>query len=92
MNKYNNQQSVNPKNITRARDHRPLRWVVRQYFNETDESTGEIYRAEVFTGYNNQLEKIKGMPSILSQSLNNIHRFGGELYADYGAGLIKVEI
>lgn len=82
MNKINT--SVNPTNIKLAREHRPLRFIVRQWFTEKDEKTGETVRHEVCTSYNSKLEQIKGMPSIYAMAVNNINRFGGELWADYG--------
>ena len=90
MSKQNN-KSFNPVNIKSAREHRPLRWLVRQFF--TEEYEGEFYRQEVWAGYNCVLDKMPGMPSSLSQALNNIRRFGGELYADYAdsKGPILVE-
>ena len=87
-----NNTNVNPTNVKLAREHRPLRWVIRQFFNEVDEQTGETYRHEVYTGYHSKIESIKGMASIYTQAINNINRFGGELYADYGQGLVPVQI
>lgn len=77
MNKTNT--NVNPTNIKLAREHRPLRFVVRQWVNE------EGQRYQINTGYHSSLEKIPGMPSTLNMALDNIHRFGGELWADYGS-------
>lgn len=69
----------NPKNIESIREHRPLRWLVRQWITEEDGS-----RFQIETGYHSSLEKIAKMTPILDQALNNINRFGGELFADYG--------
>jgi hypothetical protein len=88
----NNKNSVNPVNVKLAREHRPLRFIVRQFFNEKDEETGEVYRHEVFTSYHSKLEQIPKMASIYAQAINNINRFGGELYADYGDGPFAVQI
>jgi hypothetical protein len=77
MNKYNT--SRNPNKLT-AREHRPLRFIVRQWVTEED---GTRYQIE--TGYHSRLESIKGMPSIYVQAVNNIN------YADYGNELILVE-
>lgn len=80
--KYNSFRSI-PKAAPRAlKDHRPIRWLVRQWFTETDEQ-GE-YRREVITGYSNKLDDMTGMAPSLAQALSNINRFGGELFADYG--------
>lgn len=88
----NNKNSVNPVNVKLAREHRPLRFIVRQFFNEKDEETGEVYRHEVLTGYHSKLEQIENMPSIYAQAINSINRFGGELWADYGQGAFQVQI
>lgn len=88
MNKINT--NVNPTNIKLAREHRPIRFIVRQFFNEVDEQTGEVYRHEVLTGYHSSLEKNSKMSSIYSQAMNNINRFGGELLVDYGQGAYPV--
>lgn len=71
--------SHNPKNIESIREHRPLRWLVRQWITEEDGT-----RIQIETGYHSSLEKIPKMTPILVQALNNINRFGGELLADYG--------
>jgi len=76
--------SFNPRNAKTARDHRPLRWIVKQYFTEESEQ-GDFYRHEVWTGYNCALDSIKGMTYALSQARSNLKKFGGELYADYGS-------
>lgn len=65
------------------KEHRPIRWLVRQFFDEKEED-GHVYRHEVVVGYNNVLEKIVGMPPILAQAIDSLERFGGELWADYG--------
>jgi hypothetical protein len=72
------------QNLT-LKEHRPLRWLVRQFFNEKEED-GQTYQHEVVTGYNSKLENFPGMTPILAQALDSIRRFGGELYADYGSG------
>lgn len=77
MNKTNT--SNNPKNTNSIRDHRPLRWLVRQWVTEEDGT-----RFQIETGYHSSLETIAKMTPILAQALNNINRFGGELFADYG--------
>jgi hypothetical protein len=75
-------KTYNPKNISSVREHRPLRWIVRQWVTEEDGT-----RIQIETGYHSSLEKIPKMTPILAQALNNINRFGGELFADYGEGL-----
>jgi hypothetical protein len=82
--KYNSFRSI-PKPAPRAlKDHRPVRWLVRQWFSEVDEQ-GE-YRREVITGYSNKLDNSPTMAPSLAQALFNINHFGGELYADYSDG------
>ena len=76
--KQNRQQSLNPVNTLKPSEHRPIRWTVRQYFND-----GE-YRDEVLTSYNTKLDSIPGMTKALSQAISNIQKYGGELLADYG--------
>jgi len=87
MNKINTQQnSVRktfvPNTNLSLTEHRPLRWLVRQFFNEKEED-GQTYSHEVIVGYHNKIEAISGMPPILAQALDNLNRFGGELWADY---------
>jgi len=85
MSNYNN-YSFNPRNAKTAREHKPLRWLVKQYFTEPD-SDGSFYRHEVWTGYrtdyNISLDKNIKSASALTLAKDNIKRFGGELYADY---------
>ncbi len=86
-NTTNNNRTFNPINIKTAREHRPLRWIVSQWVTEEDG-----YRYEIRTGYHSALDKIHGMASIYAQAMDNLSRFGGELYADYGsAELILVD-
>lgn len=75
--KQNRQYSTNPVNTLKMSEHRPIRWVVRQYFNDGD------YRQEVLTGYNVKLDSISGMTKALSQAISNIQKYGGDLLADY---------
>jgi hypothetical protein len=83
MQNRNNKNKFSPNSNLTAKEHRPLRWLVRQFFTEED-SDGQFYRHEVVTGYHVNLECIKGMAPALAQALNNINRYGGELYACYG--------
>jgi hypothetical protein len=86
MQNRNNKNKFSPNSNLTAKEHRPLRWLVRQFFTEDDPETGQFYRHEVVTGYHTSLENIPGMAPVLAQALDSINRFGGELYACYGDG------
>ena len=77
---YNNtpRRSFNPVNVKSPKDHRPGRWLVRQFSYDEEGN-----RVEIVTGYHSSLEKMSGMSSIYSQAMSNVSRFGGDLYADY---------
>jgi hypothetical protein len=71
--------SINPTNALKLSEHRPIRWIVRQYFTHNDG-----FREEIVTGYHCKLDNIKGMTSSLGQAISNLQKYGGELMADYG--------
>jgi hypothetical protein len=75
MNKY--AKSFNPTRVKNAREHRPNRWLVKQTIHEEGG-----YSWELITGYDANLGNICPTTA-LNYALNNIHRFGGKLYADY---------
>jgi len=71
--------SLNPVNVRKLSEHRPIRWLTRQLFTHDDG-----FREEIIVGYNTKLDSIKGMTSALGQAISNVQKYGGELLADYG--------